>query len=366
MNPIPAYQAYSWVSTMAGLLTQAIDDHQAAGVVLHYAASMLLWQIPAPLHIPVFVVYHAPGLVSKTVPWVFDKLLKDPAFQLYDKDPGTGLAYKQACMDSWFAYYTKLNMNIATTVTAKDIRQRLGGKVHHLFCWDKAVTRTIEPAFKASLKVHQPGTLYTSRYAAKAWYSPETKSRAVASAPAALLKWLKDAPTLLVSFGSYSASRALEVAQPLMLRVLDEFGIRVLYHATTAEAAAAVENTAHRRVHQGWLPYEWAVPRCAAVLFTGSVCLQSVCAYNATPMIFCPLLAEQFFWARNYQAMTGTPYVSYMSQEADIVTALLRAWFEKDGGRTQAYLTRCAKGIKRHDGSKGVAKIIGSVVAGRH
>jgi UDP:flavonoid glycosyltransferase YjiC (YdhE family) len=284
-------------------------------------------------------------------------MLKDSTFELYSKDK----AYKSACMASWYAYYTKLNMNIATTITAKEVRAKLGGKVQHLFCWDKAVTRSIEPAFKASLNVHQPGTLYTPRYAAKAWYSPEKSSKA----PAALLKWLKDAPTLLVSFGSYSASQALQVAQPLMLRVLDEFGIRVLYHATNAEAAAAVENTPHRRVHQGWLPYEWAVPRCAAVLFTGSVCLQSVCAYNATPMIFCPLLAEQFFWARNYQAMTGTPYVSYMGPEADVVTALLRAWFEKDGARTRAYLTRCAKSIKRHDGSKRVADIIVSVVVRR-
>jgi UDP:flavonoid glycosyltransferase YjiC (YdhE family) len=89
-----------------------------------------------------------------------------------------------------------------------------------------------------------------------------------------------------------------------------------------------------------------------------------VCIYNKTPMIFVPLLAEQFFWARNYEAMTGTPFVHYQSADHRIVANLLRAWLvERTSPMTTAYLRECGKSMRLNDGSKRVGEIVRAFVA---
>ena len=346
-NPYKAYHAYTWVSTMASLVADALRDHAPQGIVIHYAATMLLWWIDVLDKYKVFIIYHAPGLISRDVPWVFDRAMKDHAFTLY----GTGPAYRAQCTASWHAYYNKLAM---TTLTPIQLRAKLA-RIHHIMCWDPAVTRPIRPAF-SGMHVYQPGALYTPRYASKKWYSPGK-----ATGNKALATWLKAAPTVLITFGSYSAAHAMTRLLPLMLRTLEECGTRVLYHNVTS---TTISETPLRKVHQGWLPYEWAVPRCAAVIFTGSVCLQTVCAFNAIPMIYVPLLSEQFFWARNYQAMTGTSYVKYTSPDEVVVTDLLKAWLiDAHQSRTRDYLKKCAASMRKNDGSVAVSKVLKAVLA---
>lgn len=351
VNPSKAYHAYTWVSTMASLVADALRDHAPQGIVIHYAATMLLWWVPVEVLAKhkVFIIYHAPGLISRDVPWVFDRAMKDPSFTLYATSP----AYRAQCTASWHAYYNKLAM---TTLAPAQLRAKLA-RIHHIMCWDPTVTPAIRPAF-SGMHVHQPGALYTQRYASKRWYSP---GNAATSGNRALATWLKAAPTVLVTFGSYSAAQAMSRLLPLMLRALEECGTRVLYHNVTS--TTTISETPLRKVHQGWLPYEWVVPRCAAVMFTGSVCLQTVCAFNATPMIYVPLLSEQFFWARNYQAMTGTSYVKYTSADDAVVTDLLKAWLvDSRTARTRDYLKKCAASMRKHDGSKGVSEVLKAVL----
>jgi hypothetical protein len=363
MNPFTSYAAYTWVMQMTQLVINAVNEHAPVGIVLHYAATMLLWQLPASIldKLPVFIIYHAPGLISHDIPWVFDSLIKEPTFTLYEKTKD----YNDKCLRTWYSYYNKITMQVLTPLTPQTLRSKLR-KIHHVFCWDKSVTQPIKSAYK-DLHIYQPGALYTDNYARARWYNNAKKTRAsnAPNAPNALKKWLSvKAPTILVSFGSYSATSTIKHIQQFVLNALNQCGVRVLYHATTEASATNLVESASLKIHHGWLPYEWIVPKCDAVVFTGSVCLQSICAYNATPMIFIPLLSEQFFWAHNYYAMTGTPFINYKNTDNDAVINTMRAWLiESKSARTQKYLKICANNMKAHDGSIGVASIIKQIVS---
>lgn len=363
MNPLTSYSAYSWVTRMSQLVIEAVNTHSPVGIVFHYAATMLLWQLPSSIldKLPLFIIYHAPGLISRNVPWVFDNALKDPSFVLYEQTK----AYETSCMNTWYSYYNKLSMNIISQLNPQTLRSKLL-KVHHVFCWDKTVTMPIIPAYKG-LRVHQPGALYTPTYKLARWYNPKAQNEN--DAPPTLYAWLKQAstdnqPVVLVSFGSYSAITIIKQLQQFILRSLLKCGAKVLYHAPNEALANEFTDSEDLKVHNGWLPYEWIVPHCATVVFTGSACLQSVCNYNAVPMIYVPLLSEQFFWARNYKAMTGTSYINYLDNTDDVIMNTMRGCLiDALSVRTQKYLKTCSNSMKANNGSRGVAKLITQITS---
>lgn len=350
-HPNQAMKAFKWVTKLKRLTKRAINENGASGMVMHYAATMLLWKLSPELlkSVPIFVIYHAPGLISQNVPWIFDPILKNPDFHLYE----SGTKYKKLCLKSWYSYYTKIAVFITVSMKPSQIRSKVA-KLHHLQCWDEAATMPLIPGQK-NLKIHQIGALYNERYANQEWYGDSKE-------PAWLAKFLVK-PTILVSFGTFASSKELIQILPFILNSLETIGVQVLFHLTTS--VINIVETPLRRVLKGWIPYEWAVPKCAAVIFTGSVCLQTVCAYNRVPMIFVPLLAEQFFWARNYEAMTGTPFIDYQSSSNAVSMNTIEAWLTHSGSaKTKAYLKSLSASMKRNDGVKRIAKVVKDVLNG--
>ena len=107
-------------------------------------------------------------------------------------------------------------------------------------------------------------------------------------------------------------------------------------------------------VINGYIPYEYVVPRCKLVVFTGSVCLQNICMYHSTPMLFVPVLNEQFFWARNYKHHTGIDYIDFQkppspTRAANVLTAAMKP---------NTYLLRVQESMRKR-GNNAAANIAG-------
>ena len=345
-HPLKAYELYDWISTMKNLILKAIlgNNGNVNGIILHYSVTMLLWRIDPDLikHIPIYILYYAPGLINRTTPWIFDSVLKSPNFELYNNK------HKKSIEDSWESYYRKMS-DISMYEKPIEILDTLK-KATHIFCWDPAVTAPYSPVFH-ELKVKHVGFVHAPALPASKDIMDFILSVQQTKQTIAFL-----------AFGSYASSKELQSILPIIFDSLKKAKYSIIFHIgkeTPAPEHDWIKYITNVYIYQGYLPYNWIVPKCDLVMFTGSVCMQTVCLYNKVRMIFVPLLAEQFFWARNYQAFTGVPFCNYLKKNIafrrDLTIAL-----KMDRNKEMRYLNRVAKSMreKDHDGIEGISRAI--------
>jgi len=371
-NPYKGTEQYLWVSHMSQLVQEAYSEHNPVGLVFHYGVSFLLWSIPSKIiDLPTFVLYFTAGLINKKTPYVFDPVLKQPNFELYKRTKD----YDSLIRKTWdVSYYRSSFLSAATPFEVR----RVLGKAHHIFCFDREITLPYEAVFsKDIVKTHTLGSLYNETILdAKRWYNP--KSARERAPPESLKSFMnKKMPLVMMSFGSYSTNSILIELLPFIINAVSDCGFKILFHSPTEseKLSKLVEPYSTLYLQKGWLPYEWAVPHCDFVMFTGSVCLQTICLYNQCPMIFVPLLAEQFFWARNYQYMTaysrtsslprvqedGVPFINYTEPPCTQIPNLIRALLGEFPG-VQSYLRKVATSMRKYDGKSMLYDLITSHV----
>jgi len=371
-NPYRATSQYLWTRHMSKLVEKACKEHEISGILLHWTVIFLLWFLnPKILEQPLFVLYYGPALINKKSPYIFDHTLKNPSFELYTKSKD----YDVLIRKTWEVSYNKLSYGIVKNMF--DLRRDLG-KVQHVLCYDREITPVFEPSFPSHfVKIHTLGSIYNEKpLDAKRWYNPKKSSER--SPPESLTTFMKlKSPMVMMSFGSYSTNDLLFTLLPFIVKAVIDCGFKILFHSPTEskKLIGILEPYSNIYLQEGWLPYEWAVPHCGFVIFTGSVCLQTICLYNQCPMIFVPLLAEQFFWARNYQYMTGTshtsstagiqtggvPFVSYIEPPSTQIPNLIRALLGEFPG-VHSYLARVAASMRKYDGKSMLYDLVTSQV----
>jgi hypothetical protein len=128
---------------------------------------------------------------------------------------------------------------------------------------------------------------------------------------------------VLVSFGTFATSSGLKDRVIKILEALQTYcsenNMYVIYHIgnisdklkdyCVGESFYARDDLKRIICYKGFIPYGTIITQCKFVVFTGSTCLQTTCLYNKTPMIFVPLLTEQYFWAKNYKILTDVDYI---------------------------------------------------------
>lgn len=272
---------------------------------------------------PHYMMYLYPGAPNASIPWLFDRRMRDPTFPLYAS------ATTKIVHDSWDSIHKRAVMIQDRVDRSKnglqDVRNILTSKnVHHITCWDPALIRPLKKLIP-NMKMHTIG-------------SPPPKPSAT-KAPRDLLAFLRkeesnSRPVAFVSFGSYSGVRALDEAGKIVSRLFISNGEGSVVLHVPSNAAQKVDwfedeigtdyekdnslspkEKEHLYVARGHVPYEEVVPRVSLVVFTGSMCLQLVCHRSLTPMLMVPYLTEQYFWAKNYESLTGVPYVDVKAGE---------------------------------------------------
>jgi hypothetical protein len=286
-NPISSFKAYSFNSDLRARLEATVRARKPRAIVVAYPALVVVANMdPKVLEkTKVYVLYYSPGFPNRSIPWLFDTVVKRDDFSLYHNAPAdnvrSGTEFLKRAM-------IRGKMDVLKTF-------------HHVFCWDEALTEKIVPSLGWS-KVHRVGALLPGRVERLArWGGMTQELRDV-------LRGKKE--IFFVSFGSYGETGILEGAVDVVLE-----GLR-RYCGEHKDAVVLYHNGKRRRASwlycvKGFIPYEYIVPRCKLVIFTGSLCMQIACMYHRCPMTFVPLLAEQFFWARNYQHFTGVEFVHH-------------------------------------------------------
>ena len=365
-------EGYNWYSRLGALIQSVYEELNPVGFVVHYGIiGTLMWIPPEALRIPIIVLYYCPAFVNTTTPYPFDSILKNTSFDLYSNTK----QYHTLVANSWKRweyFYTLIGWNSFSALKS------FLSKLEHVVCYDSHITPPVTPLYK-SFKVHHLGSIYAdAKLESKRWYSPDHGR----SPPESLARFLKQRrPILTMSFGSYLMSYQLLKILPFLVEATVGCGYAIVFHASVGAADVAklrplVETSPYVHLHPGWLPYEWIVPKSNKIMFTGSICLQTVCLYNQTPMIFVPMLAEQFFWARNYEFMTryekpltksatpvqttGVPFVNYNDSESVQLSNLVRALLGEFPG-VPLYLKSVGESMRKRDGKQELAQLVHSL-----
>lgn len=330
-HPIDAYMSMRWYSYLAERVEKMCNNkllkRSATGegivVLLWYPLIGLLWRFSPAFfdlimqkRIHVHIIYCAPGLPSSQVPWLFDSILKSKRFKgLYPSDDAKkSTASKRRNMRSGMAYLERISNGTSLKLSVDEVMQ----SVSHIML--------MRPNVIPLIKFRYPVVWYTN--------TEKTKTKTIINDDLRTFLTRHSKKIIYVTFGSYAAA---------LTHFIERFHVRLVDFCRTTGHVALVHNvpgiapSPFINVQEGFIPYEAVVPHCALVVFTGSVCLQNVCLHHATPMLFVPVLVEQFFWARNYKHFTGVSFLSTDSQ-------LRKVPFGEaiTSGRVRRYLRGCA------------------------
>lgn len=299
-HPAQAQQVYAWARQMRAKLHRLQTKYDFKGIFIFYPAMLMVWMLKHIERVPVYVLYCAPGLVSRNVPWLYDSILRKRDYKLYAK---ANSKYNQASGLENLKRIGLMNLGITSSHTVLS-------SVTHVYCWDKAILPSIIPVFK-DLDVHTVGSLLRPDISRKDWPASPSIKQFISSKK----------EIIFVTFGSYGNTSFLKFIMPSLMNVLETYCKKhdagVIYHNDLGKKimydGKQLKSSDTLFVNDGFVQYEYVVPRCKLVIFTGSVCLQNICLYHATPMLIIPILTEQFFWAKNYQHYTKVSYLDYKS-----------------------------------------------------
>lgn len=318
-NPFKAYQAAKWASTMKSKVLQILKQHKRiTTIVILYPAFSVLAQIPKDVldNYQVSIVYYAPGLPFKEIPWVFDSVLRDPKFKLYKKPNNH---YHRSTL-SYFQRLATFTHQSLDTILQKFT------SFTHIMSWNQVSVPTLTPAIP----------LTKIKYIGAILYIPN---------PLPPLPKLIDCiiqnhkHIIFLTFGSYGNNKYIQDHIPNLLNHLTTYcakhpNTHVIYHNGNY-------TNQHITSYKGHIPYETILQKTQLVIFTGSVCLQNLCLYYRTPMLFVPILTEQYFWAKNYAHFTRIALYSLTSPTPPPLTKAITS------PHVKSYLTLVSRDMRK-------------------
>jgi len=312
--------------------------------------------------VPTFLLFYTPSYPNRNVPWVFDGLMKDVV--LYQKSPETMArtrTYTTVCVESHLRYFllmglarsptnvvSALSMYVTlqlikvvegfiysnpdiTAVTESILKLSLNNFLQYVFdtyldwglppnvrivnCWDEVVIPIpLSPLPSLRGYVSPPlGSCFIVRN------QDEIHDQTVSS-----FLDLRGTRFIFLTLGSFEPPYFRLLVYTLFNLVTGSPGTyTVLVHDqkdslktrgdTAPNVLSAFSNHPHFLVVTGFLPYYRVVVRADVIITSGSYCIANTCMSEGKPLIYCPILNEQFFWAKNYQHQTGVPYLDIRS-----------------------------------------------------
>ena len=356
MHPKYTFEASMWARHVRSLLHKAIAKYKPICLIIMYPALSTVWLLGNEVTLPIFVLYVAPAIVSYNLPWLFDSDMEDAKTNLYEyskanKDSGMTYLQRIARMGSVFG-----NEPIMDLDPFNKFR-----KLHHVVCYDKNIVPQLKHFKQSSLKITNVGGLLGKDIGKPPRIDKNTN----------LFKFMDDckqtrSDIIFLTFGSYGGVPAAANASIRLLELLPGFcaanNAKVLFHNG---GVLSPSQSRHIRVINGFVPYETIVKKAKLVIFTGSVCLQNICLYNATPMLFFPILSEQFFWAKNYTYHTRVPFINYHAWEDTLQNNDSFATIVKLAMRRNAFLKLVCRSMRSYGCSGAPRRILALVDASR-
>lgn len=394
-NPVYAARIKDWVSHVGGLIADLEKDVAPDCVMTHFSMmAPLLWaeknRAPGMFGFrPHVLMYLYPGIPNKTIPWLFDSRMKSRDFEIYNDNKTS-----QIVMESWSTILARVSMvNGISSHGKENVRDTMCSfrDFHHAVCWD----RTITPQFRSLIRGMK--SYYVGSYVSHDNKKKKKRRKAVVSPllspdmadfiAESTKRGINKRKLAFISFGSFGHAGSHRIVAVEMIRILiRDLGYAVIFHETSKEASdngsidiiRGILNGSNEEetdemsrlfyIHQGFVPYDDVVDITSLVVFTGSMCLQSKCLTRAVPMVFAPLLTEQFFWAKNYQHFTGMPYIDVNLQKElekkdnmKLVASALKS--KVSARRTNAYLTRVRRSLSSNDSKANTRDLVKRLIS---
>ena len=345
-------QILAMMNKLTTLIRKSIRHYQPKGLLVHSGCVAQVLQANR-LHVPTSVLYFAPGfLPCREIPFAFDNALTEPETDVWNKDD----KQVRANVHSGIRYHTELQ-NRMHKVGEKPFDHL--ARIQHLYTFDAPLVPPMTYAdILPPLTVQSVGLM-----------KPNLPTTPLDKHLAAWMRTCRrnGGTVVFVSFGSYlnnlaayqtvkNGPTALELFLTALHQYVDGNNAHLLLHddkqCIPAETMQHIDATLPRiRVHTSFVAYPTLVPKCAMVCFTGSVCLQNICWQHKTPMLYVPVLPEQYLWAKLYRKHTGVPFVDYQRDDLDMMAVAVKrafAWTKTKGATT--LFERVKKTIPRDAG----------------
>ena len=286
-NPMRAMTLSSFMADISDMLANVITlkkenlkriivSYPALGIVLKstYHDSKMFDKIS--------IIHYAPTYPNSTVPWIFDSCLKDSTWRMFRTSEEFNLLSHDAYASALASYNSLSKSHVDSFLK----------KVQHVACWDPLlIDRDILE--KNDITVVKCRPLISSRVESRG-HVP---------------KWLSQ-KFIYLSFGSYAQNSKMRHVASTLVPVLEQWAESASALIVLAFKEPLKKTFGKRVVTCGdFVDYSIVASRASLVVFTGSLCMQTHCVANSTPMLFVPFIAEQFFWAKNYASLTSLPYI---------------------------------------------------------
>lgn len=365
-KPHQAIQYYNFVKTINGIISDLNNKFKPICILFHYslvnvalnldhdklASKGMNKQMPA-----IGIIYYSPAIINSTIPWLFDGNLRDKSFELYG-----GKKNEKRVDQSWENIRSRtiyLSLLLKTKLTETIFLQRLNS-MHHILCWDKNMTKNIKHKIDQKA-IHYAGAVYPDFTIEK--LSIEKDKNMNSSLKTFIIKQKeRNIPIALVSFGSFAKFPQLRAAINEIVPILSKTHAVILHKTWNAndddsnEKIKKAFDNERIFVQVGFVSYATLIPHIKLIMFTGSLCLQFIALKTSTKMIFTPLITEQFFWAKNYEHFTGTPYIDValvyehpVSKQMNDALTYISTMTKKpyDENRIKMYLKKVEENMKK-------------------
>lgn len=348
---------FRFIMHVRSIIFRFLKSNTVDMIIFHYPALLFHLAIPIHvlMHIPVLVIYVAPAFPTRTLPWIFSGLFKDPKYRIYSKSyREVNEAEHQMYMEKISGWRTKDGFYIFRRKDFMEYAMR--NHFTLVQAWDPLVL----PAIHSEVPTKMVGSITERDHLARL---RSMSYKAAGATHSKMLSFLQSNRVWYCSLGTFSVN--LHKLIPALIRSARKHKLKVIFHDTSDELKNSQlkhDLINHPDIHitSQFLLHEWLVPKCRCVLTTGSVCLVNLCYYYEKPMLFMPILHEQYFWAKNYKYFCGVAPILENSKIpiSQQLGTSLRQTFVIKKSQVKSYLKRVSASMRRRDGIANISRLV--------
>jgi UDP:flavonoid glycosyltransferase YjiC (YdhE family) len=285
LNPIDAGKFILYLHTVLKPVMSAF--FKDCDEIIAYSPALILMNA-YELSIPTSIIWVSPSYPTNDLPWLFSKETQNyksgvkytSSIELYKKMSLLSLnSFKN--FSSFINPFKHNNYHILDLIRSSK----------NYICWPKMVAKY--PSFLYGDKVY-----YTNNYILN------IPQRVHFKAENALKKIITD-KTVYVSFGTYKPLSYRNLR--FMLKFLTSHNYTIICHSIQ-EKNIGFSHPSILYYHK-FIPHEWVIKKVKLVITSGSLGMVSVANFYGVPLIYVPILYEQFYWAKAYKQATKQSYI---------------------------------------------------------
>lgn len=303
-----------------------------------------------PPKLPVIVLYVAPAYPNLYIPWIFDNQIIDMETDIVSNKNKKENVRSHVWNDITFSLCGEkrefINLFWGYAKNKKHLMKRFRN-LYVISSWNKDLI----PEFVAPLNVPRSHWFSTNGIFER------PTSRRPKRLPEAVANFLKMKGKLIyLTLGSMETTKLKDFVRVIHKAIKDQ-DMKLLVHDN--QKILRPRSTKNLLVFTGFLSYASILPYTSLLLTTGSYCIQHLALSHHVPMLFVPILTEQYFWAKNYQQQTDISYIkdmSYSKENVQNMTEMIP--FILNSKKLNKWLDQQSRSIQNSNGALEVVNLL--------